>query len=55
MMFELQYLRHGGSGLSFGYDEVQGMPVSDILAWTRMLDDRLTEEAKQIRAAQRKR
>lgn len=52
-MFELGYLRHGGSGLQYGYDVVQEMPYRDILHWIQMLDARLTDEAKKLRAAKR--
>ena len=52
-LFELCYCNHGGSGLSFGYEDVQEMSVAEANWMLDALNARRKREAKAHRDAQR--
>lgn len=51
LFFDLGYTVHGGSGLRYDWAVVQEMPMAEIMAYARILDEQRTDEAKKIRAA----
>lgn len=51
MVFALCYAQHGGSGLSFTYDNVMDLSLSDMRWYAERLSDARRTEASRIRAA----